>query len=396
MYRRFITIGVFFGTLGIVLGSCGGDDGLPVEPTALCSIAISPTTLTFTADGGTGLVTVTAAAGCAWTATVSAAWITIAAGASGSGTGTVSYSIPSNTGSSTRTGTVTIGGLMHTLTQEGHAPAVCTYNLSPASAEFGKEPASSTFAVSAPSDCPWTAVSSASWLVVNAGSGAGDGAVSYSVARNSDVVDRTATIAVADRVFAVKQSGDVAIVCTYSVAPVEFAPCMPSGNVTASITTQAGCSWTVAANASWLVLPGGESGAGSAVITIGFSENYDAPRDGIVMVRWPTPTAGQNIRVAQAGCTYAVSRSSMSFASAGGSGTFDVIQQSVPNTCGGATQDRCVWTATSDVAWITGTSSMPRAGDNPVTFLVAPNSGPARQGRITVRDKVVFISQTAQ
>jgi hypothetical protein len=45
------------------------------------------------------------------------------------------------------------------------------------------------------------------------------------------------------------------------------------------------------------------------------------------MVRWPTPTAGQNIRVAQAGCLYAVSRSAFSFASNGGSGTFDVIQR---------------------------------------------------------------------
>jgi len=33
MYRRFIKIGVLFGTLGIVLGSCGGDDSGPTEPT---------------------------------------------------------------------------------------------------------------------------------------------------------------------------------------------------------------------------------------------------------------------------------------------------------------------------------------------------------------------------
>ena len=76
-----------------------------------------------------------------------------------------------------------------------------------------------------------------------------------------------------------------------------------------------------------------------------YSDNYDAPRSGIVMMRWPTPTAGQNIHVAQAGCVYAVSRSDISIAATGGVATFDVIQQSVPNTCGGATQDRCLWTA---------------------------------------------------
>jgi hypothetical protein len=168
---------------------------------------------------------------------------------------------------------------------------------------------------------------------------------------------------------------------------------MPGGNVTATITTQASCPWTAASNSSWLDLPGGEGGAGTATITLTFGDNYDAPRDGIVMVRWPTPTAGQNIRVAQAGCVYGVSRADFTFAAGGGSGSFDVVQQSLPNVCGGATQDRCVWTAQSDVPWITITTGMPRSGDNPVAFTVAPNAGASRVGRITVRDKVVTITQ---
>ena len=126
-------------------------------------------------------------------------------------------------------------------------------------------------------------------------------------------------------------------------------------------------------------------------------ENYDAPRDGIVLVRWPTPTAGQNVRVAQAGCLYAVTRSTFSFTAAPGTGTFDVLQQAQPNTCGGATQDRCLWSAVSDVPWITITSSMPRQGDNPVAFSIAANDGTAaRTGRITVRDKVVTITQAGR
>lgn len=125
-----------------------------------------------------------------------------------------------------------------------------------------------------------------------------------------------------------------------------------------------------------------------------FSDNYDAPRAGTVMVRWPTPTAGQNIQVAQAGCFYAVSPNAFDFAAGGGTGSFDVFQQSDPIVCGGATQDRCIWTALSDVPWITVTSSMPRAGDNPVAFTVAPNTTSApRVGRILVRNQVVVITQ---
>jgi hypothetical protein len=172
---------------------------------------------------------------------------------------------------------------------------------------------------------------------------------------------------------------------------------MAGGNVIAFMTTQASCPWTAEADASWLSVPSGSSGRGSGAITITFTDNYAAPRQGIVKVRWPTPTAGQNVRVAQAGCVYGVSRTSFSFTAGGGSATFDVVQQSDPITCGGATQDRCVWTAQSNAPWITITSSMPRSGDNPVAFAVAANDGSAaREGRITVRDKVVVVSQAGR
>ena len=114
-------------------------------------------------------------------------------------------------------------------------------------------------------------------------------------------------------------------------------------------------------------------------------------------MRWPTPTAGQNIRVAQAGCSYGVSRAAFSFGAAASTGTFDVLQQSDPIACGGATQDRCVWTAESDVPWITITTGMPRAGDNPVSFTVASNDGTAaRIGTIRVRDKQVIVTQAGR
>lgn len=116
-----------------------------------------------------------------------------------------------------------------------------------------------------------------------------------------------------------------------------------------------------------------------------------------VPARWPTVTAGQNLQVAQAGCYYAVSTASIGVPAAGGTGRFDVLQMSEPNTCGGATQDRCRWTAQSDVPWLTIATTMPQAGDNPVSFSVSANpTTTARTGRITVRDKVVHITQSGQ
>ena len=144
-------------------------------------------------------------------------------------------------------------------------------------------------------------------------------------------------------------------------------------------------------------MTGGEFGTGTGMITFHVSDNWDASRPGIVMVRWPTPTAGQNLHISQAGCRYCVSASSLSFGAGGGTGRFDVLQQSEPLTCGGATQNACRWTAEPDVPWITVTTSMPRAGDNPVSFTVAANDGTAaRVGTIKVRDKVVQINQSGR
>jgi hypothetical protein len=203
-------------------------------------------------------------------------------------------------------------------------------------------------------------------------------------------------IAVGNRVFTVNQSGDTRQpVCDYSVTPIEFSPCMSSSIIlTAAITTQQGCTWTASPGASWITVTGGQSGSGSGNISFSVSDNWDAPRRGVVMVRWPTETAGQNLQVAQAGCYYAVSTSAISIPYIGGTGQFNVVQTSDPITCGSATQDRCRWTAESDVPWIQITTTMPQAGDNPVSFSVQPNAGTApRTGRITVRDKVVQITQ---
>ena len=369
----------------------------PTEPTPVCSYALSPAAITVGSDGGTGTVAVTAGAGCAWTATANANWITITSGASGSGPGTVTYSVSANGATTSRASSLSVGGQTHAITQDARPPTACSYELSAGAAQFNKDGGPGTVTVIAPAGCAWTAISSVPWLTVSSGAqGSGGGAVSYTVARQTDVAERTGTIAVAGRTFTVRQSGDTGA-CQYSVTPVAFSPCMPAGTVTATIATQASCPWTAASNAGWLTVPSGPSGTGPATVSIAFSENYDAPREGVVLLRWPTPTEGQNIHVAQAGCRYGVSQTAMAFAATGGSGTFNVLQQSDPTTCGGAIQDRCIWTARSDASWIVITSSMPRAGDNPVAFTVGANDAASpRAGTITVRDKVVTITQSGR
>jgi hypothetical protein len=77
---------------------------------ALCTYTLSSTGVSFSSTGGTGTINVTAGAGCSWTAISGATWIAITAGANGSGSGTVSYSVAANTGTSDRSGDLTVAG----------------------------------------------------------------------------------------------------------------------------------------------------------------------------------------------------------------------------------------------------------------------------------------------
>jgi Viral BACON domain/Putative binding domain, N-terminal len=394
---RVRTAFILVATASLSAAVAGCDSKSPTEPTPSCTATISPTSQSFDGNGGTASVTVSVAAGCSWSATSSGGWIAVTSGGSGSGAGTVAYSVAVNSDTQARNGTLTIAGQVHSVSQQGRPATVCSYTLSPTTATYNKDAADGTFAVTTPADCSWTATSSAAWLTFTAGErGAGSGSVSYRVARNGETTDRTATINVADQMFTVRQAGDTGG-CQYSVAPVDINLCMAGGTVTTAVTTQANCTWTAAPDVAWLSVSGGSSGTGSGVVTVTVSGNYDAPRSGTVLVRWPTPTLGQNVRIAQAGCRYAVSKTAIAFPAGGGSNAFDVIQQSDPTECGGATQDRCVWSAVADVPWITITSSMPRSGDNPVSFTVSPNAASdARVGTITVRDKVVLITQAGK
>jgi hypothetical protein len=325
--------------------------------------------------------------------------MSITSGASGTGNGVVNVSLTANPSEASRTGVLTIAGQTVSVQEEGLG--ACTLEISPNSATYNKDGGAGSFAVTTPSHCSWSATSNSMWLAITSGSpGAGNGTINYSVDRNRDPNSRTGTIAIGDRAFTVNQSGDTPAppVCEYSVAPIQFNPCMSAPyDLTATVTTQQGCTWTATPGASWINVTGGQSGNGPGTVSFTVTDNWDAPRHGVVMVRWPTVTAGQNLQVAQAGCLYAVTTTAISFAAAGGTGRFDVLQTSDPITCGGATQNACRWTAQADVAWITVTTSMPQAGDNPVAFSVAANpTTTARTGRIIVRDKIVQITQSGQ
>ncbi len=88
--------------------------------TTTCTYSIEPTSQSFTSAGGSGSVSVASSTStCSWTATSNNSWLSITSGSSGIGDGTVEYSVAANTGSSSRTGTLTIAGKTFTVSQSG-------------------------------------------------------------------------------------------------------------------------------------------------------------------------------------------------------------------------------------------------------------------------------------
>lgn len=175
-----------------------------------CTYSISPASLTFGASGGSGTVSVTAGAGCSWTAASNVSWITITSGASGSGGGTAGYTVAANTSTTSRTGTLTVAGQTHTVTQAGAAP--CSYSIAPSSATVAGSGGAGSVAVTAGSGCAWTASSGVAWVSITSGASAsGNGTVSYSVAANTSSTSRTGTLTIAGQTFTVNQQAGAAV-----------------------------------------------------------------------------------------------------------------------------------------------------------------------------------------
>ncbi|HTS17437.1 MAG TPA: S8 family serine peptidase [Verrucomicrobiae bacterium] len=175
----------------------------PVE----CSFIVNATTVNLGAAGAKSKsVTVKACnSGCAWTAVSNDPFITILSGTNGTGSGSVHFAVAGNTNIVPLTGTMTVAGQTITINQ---AAGGCTNKLSPASAKFSATGGARTVKVKAKyADCAWSAVSNDSFITITGGTnGIGNGAVSYSVAPNTNTVPLSGTMTIAGQTFTVTES----------------------------------------------------------------------------------------------------------------------------------------------------------------------------------------------
>jgi hypothetical protein len=83
-----------------------------------CTVALTPTSQSMPASGGSGSVAVNSSGGCEWRALSNVLWIKITSGTSGSGGGNVEFTVDANTDHDPRSGTLTIGGQVFTVNQD--------------------------------------------------------------------------------------------------------------------------------------------------------------------------------------------------------------------------------------------------------------------------------------
>ena len=169
-----------------------------------CDYAISTTSQNMTFNGGSATVDIATASDCAWSASSNASWITIASNNGGTGPGVVHYFVAANSGAS-RTGTLTVAGRTLSVTQ---AAAGCAYSISSVGVNAPAIGGAGVVSISSAGGCAWTAVSNTTWITVNSGgSGAGNGAVGYTIAANTSANSRSGTMTIAGQVFTITQVG---------------------------------------------------------------------------------------------------------------------------------------------------------------------------------------------
>jgi len=258
-----------------------------------CTFAIAPTSANAIVSGGGGSFMLTGLSGCSWTASSNVPWLQITSAASGMGNATIGYAAQANSGSSARSGTISVANLTFTVNQAGQAGA-CVYTLSPASGSYTASGGNGTFAVSSSAGCAWTATANVPWIHITSGqSGSGSGSVAFTVDPNTGPTQR-GTITVAGQTYTVTIS-QTNQSCSYALSPVTASLPASGGSTTFAVAAGTGCAWTAATATPWITIVSGASGSGAGVVSISAAANTGAARTGTVTA------GGQSFTVMQAG-----------------------------------------------------------------------------------------------
>ena len=347
-----------------------GQSVVVTQGSFVCTVALTPTSVTLNAAAANASFTVASGPGCPWTATTSASWITVTSG-SGEGDGVVQYSVASNPNAFGRNGIITVGARWISVSQTGNT---CNSTLSSTGVSVGSSASSVPVGVSATADCPWTATSTLPWIsIADGANGSGPGTATLAIDEHTGTSPRSGAVTIAGRTFTVIQSGG----CTYAVSPTAVSVGGGASFATVWVTTGSSCTWSLQSPVPWVTFST-TSGTGNAMITVSVAANPTASQ------RTTSVTiAGTPVQVTQSGsaCNYAVTPLNLTVAT----GTRS-IEISAPAGC--------AWTAAASVPWITFPNGTSGTGSGTVVASFAPMTVDfTRSGYITIAGWRIFVTQ---
>jgi len=245
------------------------------DASGVCITSITPTSQTFEAAGGTGTVAVTAPVTCGWQVSSSTDFITITPGTRGNGNGSFTYTVAANPSQAQRSGSVTIGGVVLPVTQNG----TCPVTLSPTSISVdgsghvesplvGGPPIAVTVTISG--SCGWSATSSApAWLKANPASGTGTTTINVTIFQNNSGQTRSGTLTIAGQTISVTQTA-----CTFSVSPTSVTVGAAATAIDFTAQGTAGCLYNFNRTTDFLDVPFQSVGyTGTNTIHVGVPQN---------------------------------------------------------------------------------------------------------------------------
>ena len=205
---------------------------------------------------------------------------------------------------------------------------------------------------------------------------------------------RAAQIVAGTASFTVRQDPPPSAPCTYGVDPTSVLlhwHGVAGDGMDVRLTTLGHCSWTASSGAAWVELLTPPSGTGSAAMRVRINAyTNEATRSAPLMIRWPTPTAGQNVSITQEGCRYALSVRTDTVPAAGGRRRVSVFGDPVTVDC----MVGCPWTIVSVAPWIHVSGSTSRAGDDDFFYDVDANTtGTQRTATMTVGPLTLTVIQ---
>ncbi|MEZ5352869.1 MAG: BACON domain-containing carbohydrate-binding protein [Bryobacteraceae bacterium] len=259
----------------------------------------------------------------------------------------------------------------------------CSYlvHFSPGVFNPGAAGGSASVNVTTTSGCAWSAASNVPWITITGGaSGAGDGPVTWQVAPNPNSTPRTGTLTIAGGTYTVTQAG---VACSYTLSSPSASHGAGGGGAGLSVIAPGGCAWISVSDApAWITITSATMGSGNGNVSYFVAANPSpAQRTGTLTIAGKTFTVTQ----AGAGCSYSILPTS---APSGSSGNGGGISVTAP--------PGCVWTAVSNVPWITVTGGAPGSGNGMVQFVFTTNlSSTPRSGTITIAGQTFTLNQAA-